>query len=288
MGEIGSGRLGDPVNLPADRRKTFLHPHDDALDLLSAFAGALGPQRGVAALADQAADLAVEIADGIADQVRGLARRFGEALHFAGDHRKTLAGGAGAGGLDGRVQRQQVGLPRDRLDRPGYLAHLGERGSDRAEPKLDAADGLDQPGDVLDRGFHRGARLGDFIDGRGCGRLHRLGCTGDVVVGGNHRHSGLLQMLEACGLAGNPAGDFLQVSGHVRKLDPKAADPVRKLIDQPFAVRGAGGGKFQFCGLNDRHRRSPPGQWNRCASRRWKAVILRACTPCGIRPSGGR
>ena len=75
-----------------------------------AFAGALGPQRGVAALADQAADLAVEIANGIADQMGRLARRFGEALHLAGDDRKASSRGAGARGLDGGVQRQQIGL----------------------------------------------------------------------------------------------------------------------------------------------------------------------------------
>ena len=47
-------------------------------------------------------------------------------------------------------------------------------------------------------------------------------------------------MSEPFGLVGDAAGDFLQVSGDVRELDPEAADPVRKLIDQTFAVRGDG------------------------------------------------
>ena len=257
MGEIGGGRLRDAVDLAADRGKTVLHADDDALNLLGAFAGVLGPQRGVAALADQAADLAVEIANGIADQMRGLARRLGEALHLARDHREASAGGAGAGGLDGRVQRQQIGLLRDRLDRSGDLGDLRERGSDRAETVFDAADGLDQFGDMLDRGLHHGARLGDFTDGRGRGGLHRLRRAGDIVVGGNHGLGGLLQMPEPLGLVGDAAGDFLQISGDVGEFDPEAADPVRKLIDQTFAVRGDGCGTFQLDGLRNRHRCIP-------------------------------
>ena len=253
MGEIGGGRLRDAVDLAADRGEAVLHAHDDALDLLGAFAGILGPQRGVAALADQAADLAVEIANGVADQMRGLARRLGEALHLARDHRKASARGAGAGGLDGRIQRQQIGLLGDRLDRSGNLGDLRERGADRAEPLLDAADGLDQFGDVLDRGLHRGARLGDFVDGGGGGGLHRLRGAGDIVVGRNHGLGGLLQMPEPIGLVGDPAGDLLQISGDVRKLDPEAADPVRKLIDQAFAVRRHGRSAVRLDGLCNRH-----------------------------------
>ena len=110
---------------------------------------------------------------------------------------------------------------------------------------FDAADRLDQFGDVLDRGLHRGARLGDFVDGGGRGGLHRLRGAGDIVIGGNHGLGGLLQMPEPLGLAGDAAGDFLQISGDVGKLDPEAADPVRKLIDQTFAVRGDGRSAFR-------------------------------------------
>ena len=91
MGEIGGRGLGDAVDLLADGGEAVLHAGDDALDLRGAFAGVLGAQRGVAALADQAADLAVEIAHGIADLLRRLARRLGEALHLAGDHGKAAA-----------------------------------------------------------------------------------------------------------------------------------------------------------------------------------------------------
>src|SRR5712675_406459 len=131
MGEIGRRRFGDPVDLLADRCKTVLDADDDALNLLGAFAGVFGPKRGVAARADQMADLTVEIANGFADQMGRLPRRFGEVLHLAGDDRKASSRGAGAGGLDGRIQCKQVGLPGDGLDRSGYLGDLRERRSDR-------------------------------------------------------------------------------------------------------------------------------------------------------------
>jgi hypothetical protein len=66
-------------------------------------------------------------------------------------------------------------------------------------------------------------------------------------------------MSEPLGLAGHPAGDLLQISRDIREFNPKAADPIRKLIDQTFAIRGAGRRHFQFCGLRNRHRCIPPG-----------------------------
>ena len=67
-------------------------------------------------------------------------------------------------------------------------------------------------------------------------------------------------MPEPLGLAGHPAGDLLQISGDVREFNPKAADPVGKLIDQAFAVRAEGHSRLRFCGLCNRHRCVPPGE----------------------------
>jgi hypothetical protein len=77
---------------------------------------------------------------------------------------------------------------------------------------------------------------------------------------GNHRLGGLLKTPEPLGLAGYPAGNLLQISGDVREFNPKAADPVRKLIDQAFAVRAEGRSRFRFRGLCNRHRCVPPGE----------------------------
>jgi hypothetical protein len=80
------------------------------------------------------------------------------------------------------------------------------------------------------------------------------------VIGGNHGLGGRLQMPEPVRLARHAAGDFLQISCHIRELNPKAADPVRKLIDQTFGVRGDGCSAFQLYGLRNRHRCIPPGE----------------------------
>src|SRR4029078_7495785 len=69
VGEIRSGGLGDFIDLAADRVEAVLHADDNALDLLRAIPGTFGAKRGIAALADQVADLAIEIAPRIADQL---------------------------------------------------------------------------------------------------------------------------------------------------------------------------------------------------------------------------
>src|SRR6185312_13788238 len=114
----------DAVDLLADPGEALLHAGDDVLDLRSAFAGILGAQRSLATLADQVAELAVEPANGVADLLRRLPRRFRQILHLARVHREAAAGIARARGLDGRVERQKVGLLGDRLDRAGDLGDL--------------------------------------------------------------------------------------------------------------------------------------------------------------------
>jgi hypothetical protein len=54
-------------------------------------------------------------------RARGLGR---QRLHFLRHHREAAAGLAGARRLDGRVERQQVGLLGDRADEDHHFAHL--------------------------------------------------------------------------------------------------------------------------------------------------------------------
>ena len=63
-------------------------------------------------------------------------------------------------------------------------------------------------------------------------------------------------MPEPLGLVGYAAGDLPQISSHVRELNPEAADSVRKLVDQAFAIR-VSGGRFDLQGLCNRHRYVP-------------------------------
>ena len=87
----------------------------------------------------------------------GLAR---QRLDFARDHRKALAGFAGAGRFDGGVERQQIGLAGDGLDQPDHFA--------------DARGGLAQ----LLHGCDSSLRLGDGA-ARDVGRFCRL--RGDLA-----------------------------------------------------------------------------------------------------------
>ncbi len=285
MAEIRVGGPGDAVDLVADPGEAVLHAGDDALDLRRAFAGILGAVGGLAAFADQIADLTVEAANGLADLVRRLTRGFGKALHLVRDDRETPSGAAGAGGLDRRVQRQEIGLLGDGLDRLRHFCDLRKRRGDRAEPGLDAANGLDQLGDVVDRGLHHGAGLGDFADRGRSRRLHRARRAGDIVIDGDHGLGGRLQMSESLRLGGEAACDFLDIAGDIGEFDPEPADLIGKLIDQTLTWRGVcawrgrcgrqglcsrrglwqhlgdsgfGGNGFQFCGLRDRHRFRPP------------------------------
>jgi hypothetical protein len=52
-------------------------------------------------------------------------------------------------------------------------------------------------------------------------------------------------MPEPFGLHGHATGDLLQIARYVGKLDPKAADPAGKLIDQTLTVRDNGCGTIQ-------------------------------------------
>ena len=60
-----------------------------------------------------------------ADDLRRRVRRLpGQRLDLAGDDGKAPAMRAGARRLDRRIERQQIGLPRDRLDQPDHIADL--------------------------------------------------------------------------------------------------------------------------------------------------------------------
>ena len=54
----------------------------------------------------------------------------GERFDLGGDDREAAAGFAGARGLDRGVEREQVGLPGDRLDQADHLADAGGGGAE--------------------------------------------------------------------------------------------------------------------------------------------------------------
>ena len=111
-------------------------PADGAVDLLERGAGAVG---GLGAGSGARGGLADEFDGGVGlaldagDQLAGVGGRLGGALgqlaNLVGDDGEALAALAGAGGLDRGVQRQQVRLARDVLDRLDDPADLLRSGS---------------------------------------------------------------------------------------------------------------------------------------------------------------
>ncbi len=139
---------------------------------------------------------------GLARRRHGLARQradlggrrlapLGELPHLRGDHRKALAVLARPRRLDGRVQREKVGLARDLLHE-GDLLGDGLHGVDRAvhgvAARLRVGGGLARDllglggvvGVLLDVGGHLLHGRGDFLGGR---RL-LVGAGGELLAGG--------------------------------------------------------------------------------------------------------
>ena len=73
------------------------------------------------------------------DIVGGARGLVGERLHFGGDHGKALAGFAGARRLDGGVERQQIGLRRDRGNGADHRADAFGGVGERADGLLGCA-----------------------------------------------------------------------------------------------------------------------------------------------------
>ncbi len=156
---------------------------------------------------------------------RGLS---GQRFHFRGDYRETLAGCPGAGRLDGGVEREQVGLPGDRLDQAHHLADAGggvaefrHRGDGalgfryRAPRHVGGFRGL--RGDLADRGRQ-------FLDRTGS-RRHIVGCGGDALLGGarigRHGIGGLVEIARA----------HFELHGRPAQLAQRAFDRMLKLRD---------------------------------------------------------
>ncbi|MCY1353811.1 hypothetical protein D9M69_401650 [compost metagenome] len=129
----------------------------------------------------------LQLADQFLDLAGGTLHPLGQAAHLVGHHRETTAGLAGAGGLDGGVERQQVGLLGHRADHIQHIADL------RAV--------LMQAGHHLGRSLHPGGQPLDLGDGV----LHHLVAPAGLLAG---------ELRGASGLPG-VAGHLLHRVGHL-------------------------------------------------------------------------
>ena len=117
--------------------------------------------------------------DPLTDVVRSLAGLGGENLHLARHNGEAPTGGACAGGLDGGVEREQIGLASHRGDRVHDPDDLGRGGGELRDEITGLLRRLDRVVDALARMLHRaadlGRRHGQFFRRRG-EREGFLGC----------------------------------------------------------------------------------------------------------------
>src|SRR3954471_20013559 len=167
------GARGDLLDRGRDLVDADAHVLDGVAQLEERLARLLDGRDAVLGLAGAVLDdlhglgrLGLDLADQARDRAGGRLRLLGELADLLGDDREAAALLAGAGGLDGRVQRQQVRL----------LGDAGDRGDDPADPLAAGRQVLDRPGDL-------GRRVGHAADRRGglLGGVHAL--LGDLAGG---------------------------------------------------------------------------------------------------------
>src|SRR5690606_29401052 len=115
----------------------------------------------------------LHVADDGLDLGGGLAGALGQGAYLIGDHGKTTAGLARAGGFDGGIQREQVGLLGNVLDHLQYLA-------DAQAVAFQLMDDLGGMADFPEQGLHG-------LDGL----VHHQAALARVVIGGVGRARGI-------------------------------------------------------------------------------------------------
>ncbi len=178
---------------------------------------------------DRRVRLVLDSADDLADRLGRVHRALCQLPYLRGDHCKALAGVACAGGLDCRVQCEQVRLLRDLVDQLEDLADLLRALTQRQRPLGNRLDlllhvahrvaglrrrGRDRAGVVRDRRCGCGQlfdRRGGLRDG--CALLRRRGCR--LVRGGP----------QFCGDAAEHAQRRAHVADEVLEVLLAPADP---------------------------------------------------------------
>jgi hypothetical protein len=124
-------------------------------------------------------------ADDGADLLGGAHGLLGQFAHFVGDHGKAPARVARPGRLDGRVQRQQIGLVRNVVDDVHHLADAVGPGAEVRNARGQGFDDSVHAADLLHKAMHALRALARFAAGvRGL-----LGGAGGV--GGDLQHGGV-------------------------------------------------------------------------------------------------
>ena len=153
----------------------------------------------------------------------------GQAAHLVGDHRKATPTFPGTGGLDGGVEREQVGLRGDAANSPGHLADGLRVGVQLLEQVVGSHRLLVHAGDLL----HQIGELFDAVLQFGAGLLaglpRRCGQSRDL----NDAH---IQLLDRCGGDGGRLALCLcivcHLGGAVLQLLRGVRDFIQTLLQQ--------------------------------------------------------
>ena len=214
-------------------------------------------------------DFAVGGVDQAADLDGGLGRALGELAHFVGDDGKTAPLLAGAGGLDGGVEREQVGLVGDLADHADDVVHRVRAAAEGVERGVEAADRErnfpDVAGQVADGGgriardcvglprqlFAAGSVVGDLADADGQLLDARGAAAGGVELLGRslrdlpgHRLERRQLAVEAGGMGTGSGEEVVQAGDETVEGGGGLADFVVVVRGQPAGQVGFAGGDF--------------------------------------------
>ena len=190
----------------------------------------------------------------------GLTGLLGEGAHFHGDDGEALAILARAGGLDGGVERQHIGLSRNLVDSGDDLADLLRLLGEGQDVLGDAFDALLDAAHTLD-GFLDGllAATRDFdgaLGGGGDFLRARRGLFGDgldLIDGGGGLGDGGGLLAGAGGLLGGGGEDFggggaevaggvVEAAEHLAQAGAEGVEVVLEEVEVALEVGGDGGG----------------------------------------------
>ena len=191
---------------------------DRAVDVLEHRADRFDRLRDAMHGVDRARGVALQRLDLLGDLLGGVLGLHRERLHLGGDHGETAPGLAGARGLDGGIERQQRGLPRDLRDQIDDIADRRRGLAQAIDIGAGFAGGVAGLVGELAGVAHLGAdalrRLGELVGGLRKGRRRALrgaGAAGQGVgalADGGKRRGGRL------GAAGDRIGRALELADH--------------------------------------------------------------------------
>ena len=242
---------------------------------------ALGLTMAAVHAVDHFAGAALQAFDHLANFFHGILGAFGQVAHLIGHHSKTAPGFPGAGGFDGGIEGQQVGLLGDRADHFQYRTNL-----------------IAATGQAFDLAHGSGHFAGQVLNAQGSGVDHAqpftgglvgaasgLGClcstAGHVLGGGAHFMEGSRHLIDfavlllhtGAGLVGNRRGLVGGAAGilngvfHVAddrlQLVEKTVEPARQLTQFILLGVSQATGQVAFAGgdvlEHGRHAEDRPG-----------------------------